>query len=75
MKKKTVIKIISLLLAASMAFTPAQVLMAAQTETVETGTELPEGSIQYLDDDNAQEQETSDDGSDDGSPIFPWVRT
>ena len=108
MKKKTVIKIISLLLAASMAFTPAHVLMAAQTETVETGTELPEeqteaaetqddasqtreestqeqeestqeeagtsetqddaaadpeGSIQYLDDDNAQEQEASDDGS------------
>lgn len=67
MKKKTVMKMISLLLAATMAFTPTQALMAAQTETVETGTELPEGSIQYLDDDNAQEQETSDDGSDDGS--------
>lgn len=41
MKKKTVMKMISLLLAATMAFTPAQALMAAQTETVETGTELP----------------------------------
>ena len=41
MKKKTVMKIMSLLLAATMAFTPAQALMAAQTETVETGTELP----------------------------------
>ena len=55
MKKKTVIKIISLLLAASMAFTPAQVLMAAQTETVETGTELPE--------EQTEAAETQDDAS------------
>ena len=61
MKKKTVIKIISLLLAASIAFTPAQVLMAAQTETVETGTELPEEQTEAAEtqDDASQTREES----------------
>ena len=61
MKKKTVMKMISLLLAASMAFTPAQALMAAQTETVETGTELPEEQTEAAEtqDDASQTQEES----------------
>ena len=61
MKKKTVMKMISLLLAASMAFTPAQALMAAQTETVETGTELPEEQTEAAEtqDDASQTREES----------------